>query len=355
MVFPLIGESREKEEDEMGEKTEFVKLTCAEISSLWGTFINDNMVICVITHFMETVEDPEVKTILEETLQVAINHKNIIEAIFLKENIVVPQGFPLEKHVVSNAPRLFSDIFYMQFVVQLARYGVISHTSSLTMSAREDICQMYHDFLNHTSLVYQHAVFCMQKKGVFVRMPLMNYPEEIDFVDEQKFLTGWFGRRRALLGIEATHLMMNAINNEVGKATCIGFSQVASEQVLRDYFLRGKHVCTHLMSSIHEVLEESDVPTAMSWDQNVTNSTTSPFSDQLMLYIVGTLSFLGVAAYGTGISTSMRRDIISMYLGFMSKAGAFGEHGMDLMIERNWLEQPPQFEDREKIAKRKTK
>lgn len=339
----------------MGEKTEIVKLTCAEISSLWGTYINDSMVICVITHFLETVEDPEVKIILEETLQVAINHKDTIEAIFLKEKIVVPQGFRVEKHVVPNAPKLFSDIFYLQFVLQLARFGVTSHTTALTLSAREDICQMYRDFMGHTALLYQHVVHCMQSKGVFVRIPFMTYPQEVDFVDEKNFLTGWFGRRRALLGIEVTHLVMNAINNEVGKATCVGFSQVATEPVLRDYFLRGKHVCSHLLSSIHDVLEESDVPTAMSWDQNVTNSTSPPFSDQLMLYIVGALSNIGIAAYGSGISTSMRRDIVSMYLGFMSKAGAYGEDGMNLMIERNWLEQPPQFEDREKLTKRNNK
>ncbi|WP_102275447.1 DUF3231 family protein [Cytobacillus massiliigabonensis] len=337
----------------MGEKAEVVKLTCAEISSLWGTFLNDSMVICVITHFLETVEDSEVKQMLEETLQIAKNHKDTIEDIFLNEKIVVPQGFPIEKHVTPNAPRLFSDIFYLQFVLQLARFGVTSHTSAITLSAREDICQMYRDFMGHTSQLYQHVVHCMQSKGVFVRMPFMTYPEAVDFVDEKKFLTGWFGRRRALLGMEATHLIMNAINNEIGKATCVGFSQVATDQVVRDYFLRGKHVCTHLLSSIHDVLEESDVPTAMSWDQNVTNSTNTPFSDQLMLYIVGTLSNLGVAAYGVGISASMRRDIVSMYLGFMSKAGAYGEDGMNLMIERNWLEQPPQFEDREKLAKRK--
>lgn len=263
----------------------------------------------------------------------------------------MPKGFEVDQHVVRNAPKLFSDVFYLQYVLQMARFGVASHTTGLTLSAREDIRQMYNEFMGHTSRLYQHAVDCMQSKGVFLRMPNMNYPQEVDYVDEKKFLTGWFGRRRALLGVEATHLTVNAVNNELGGATCVGFSQVAKDEEISNYFLRGKQVCKYIISSIQDVLEESDVPMTMSWDQNVTTSTDAPFSDQLMLYIVGELSNLGLAAFGAGIATSMRRDIVSMYLGFMSKSGAYGEDGLNLMIERSWMEKPPQFADRNSLVK----
>ncbi|WP_286180199.1 DUF3231 family protein [Neobacillus cucumis] len=67
--------------------------------------------------------------------------------------------------------------------------------------------------------------------------------------------------------------MLNAFQNEIGRATCVGFSQVAQEQEIRDYFLRGIHLTKHFLSSIHDVLVESDIPNAMSWDQSVTGST----------------------------------------------------------------------------------
>jgi Protein of unknown function (DUF3231) len=63
-----------------------------------------------------------------------------------------------------------------------------------------------------------------------------------------------------------------------------------------------------------------------------------------MLYVIGILSNLGMAAYGAGLGTTMRRDISAMYANFLTKTGAYGEDGMNLMIERKWLEQPPQFE-----------
>lgn len=37
--------------------------------------------------------------------------------------------------------------------------------------------------------------------------------------------------------------------------------------------------------------------------------------------------------------------------GFMFKSGAYGEDGMNLMIERSWMEQPPQFTERNKLVK----
>ena len=72
-----------------------------------------------------------------------------------------------------------------------------------------------------------------------------------------------------------------------------------------------------------------------------------------MLYIIGILSNLGMMTYGAGLSATMRRDISAMYGSFITKTGAYGEDGMTLMIEKGWMEQPPQFIDHEKIAKGK--
>lgn len=336
----------------MNNKVEIVKLTCAEISSLWATFINDSAAICIMAHFLETYTDPEIVTILEEAITIAKNHKSTIEQILIKEEIAVPEGFKVEKHVIPNAPKLFSDMFYMQYVHEMCRVGIASHTTAFTTSAREDIRNMYKDFMDHASKLYNDVVNLMQGKGIFVRMPYMTYPSKIDFIKKENFLTGWFGRRRSLLGIEVTHLMINSIQNEMGRTTCVAFSQVAQDQEIREYFLRGKNLCKHILSSIHDVLVESDVPNAMSWDQSVSNSTVAPLSDQLMLYIVGIFSNLGMLTYGAGLSATMRRDISAMYANFLAKAGAYGEDGINLMIERGWMEQPPKFEDRNNLAKK---
>jgi Protein of unknown function (DUF3231) len=328
----------------MVNKAEIVKLTSAEISSLWTANVNISVVICLMTHFFETCTDPEVLKLLEETKEIAQKHLNQIEQLFSKEKIVVPEAFRTEKHVIPKAPKLFSDIFYIQCVLQMSKFGVASHSMGFTMAAREDVRQLFKNLMDDVSQLYNHVVNSMQEKGIYVRLPFMNYPNEINFINKESFMTGWFGRRRALLGIEVTHLMINAIQNQMGMQLCTGFSQVTTDKELREYFLRGKNLCKHIESSIHDVLEESEVPSAISWDQSVTNSTSAPFSDQLMLFIIGILSNLGNSAYGAGLSTTMRRDINAMYANFITKTAAFSEDGLQLMIERKWLEQPPQFE-----------
>ncbi|MCH6265136.1 DUF3231 family protein [Neobacillus citreus] len=329
-----------------------IKLTSSEISSLWSSYINIGVANCLSTHFEETCNDPEILALLEECQHCAKKHLKLIEDLFNAEKIAIPEGFKVEKHVIPRAPKLFSDMFYIHSILHIAMFGITSHTAGMILAAREDVRILFKGLFDDVSYLYNKVVNCMQEKGIFVRMPYMNYPTKIDFVNKESFLTGWFGRRRPLLGIEVTHLMVNAIQNEVGRAICAGFSQVAQDQEVREYFLRGKHVCKHILSSIHDVLIESDVPAAMSWDTSVTDSTVAPFSDQLMIYIVGILSNLGIAAYGTALSATMRRDISAMYTGFIAKTGTFGEDGLNLMIERRWMEQPPQFEDHDKLAKK---
>src|SRR5688572_9216290 len=120
----------------MTNKVEIVKLTSAEISALWTANINISVVFCMVTHFIETCKDPEILTLLEDTKYLAETHKKQIEQLFLKEKIVVPEGFKVEKHVVPNAAKLFSDLYYIQCILQMSKFGLAAHTAGLTVSAR---------------------------------------------------------------------------------------------------------------------------------------------------------------------------------------------------------------------------
>ncbi|ULT58755.1 DUF3231 family protein [Neobacillus drentensis] len=332
----------------MSEKVEIIKLTSAEISTLWSTYLNVNVVNCFMTHYLETCNDPDILEILKETNHFAEKHQNEIEQLFLKEKIAIPNGFNANEHVVSNAPKLFSDVFYITSVLQMCKFGITSHTASFTLAAREDIRVLFKDLIDDVSHLYNRVVNCMQEKGIYIRLPAMNYPSKVDYINNENILTGWFGKKRPLLGIEVTHLSSNGYQNDMGKVLCTGFSQVAQDREVKDYFLRGKKLCKSISASIYEVIEESEVSTGMPWDQSITNAEVAPFSDQFMLYIIGILSALGITGYGAGISTSLRRDVGAMYANFIAKTVAFVEDGINLMIDREWMEQPPKIMEQEK-------
>lgn len=334
----------------MNNKPEIVKLTSAEISAMWATYIYDSIRECIMAHFSETCTDPEILPLIEETKKLSKEHMNVVSQLFLKEKIILPEGFKVEKHVVPNAPKLFSDIFYINYVLFMCQFALASNTTALTNSAREDVRKMFKDFMEDASNLFNVVVDLMQNKGIYIRMPSMIYPNKIDYINKENFLTGWFGRRRSLLGIEVTQLINTAVQNELGRGTCVGFAQVTQDAEIREHFQRGKKLCKYIQNSIHDVLMENDVPAPTSWDNSVNDSTVAPFSDQLMLFIISTLSNFGMINYGTGFSVSMRRDVNAMYANFITKTTAYAEDGMNLMIERQWMEQPPQFEDHGKLA-----
>ncbi|WP_079504728.1 DUF3231 family protein [Mesobacillus jeotgali] len=328
-----------------------VHLSCAEISNLWDTYINDSVVKCILTHFLKTVEDSEVKPLLEFTIEVADSHLSDISRIYEQEGIARPEGFPVEKHVNLSAPRLFSDIFFMEYMQHMSKFGLSSHSNAIATSARDDIRSLFEKFHGQALELNREITTLMKKKGVYIRPPYMNYPKKAEFVDKQNFLTGWLGKKRPLLGNEVNHLYMTSLHNELGKSTLIGFAQVAQERELKSYFHSGIQLSDKILRETHHVLMESDVPNSMTWDAIVTESTNPPYSDQLMLFVVGILFQLGVAAYGLALSMCMRRDVGALYSSFILRALTYSEDGAQMIIERGWLEQPPMFADRDKLIK----
>lgn len=330
-----------------------IKLTSAEISNLWSTYVNDSLTICLMTHFKETVQNAEINPLIDQTIQTAKEHMNKIKSLFIEEKIVLPMGFPVEKHVLANSPKLFSDLFYLEYMRHISKVGIGSHSTAIPLSAREDVRTICSGFLNDAVKLNDNIMTFMQETGVFIRTPNMQYPEEVKFPQDQSFLRGYFGRRRPLLALEVTHLSTTSLHNVLGQSTCLGFAQVTQDEELRQYFIRGKRISEDIIGHVHDVLLDSDVPAPMTWDADLTNSTTAPFSDQLMLFIIGTLSNVGISLYGTAMSTSMRHDVGALYANFIRKAAPYGEDGLNLQIERGWLEQPPQFTDHEKLASEK--
>jgi hypothetical protein len=327
-----------------------VRLTSAEIANIWNTYIYDSMMESVITHFKLTTADEEVGVLLEEGLKVVQNHLQSLEELFSKEGIAKPDGFPVDKHVNRQAPKLFSDTFYLEYLNQMSQFKITSHATSIVMASRDDIHQLYKQFSEDATQLNKRVRTVMKNQGIYIRPPYMAYPKQVDYVEKQSFLTGWLGRRRPLLAVEAAYLVMNSINNEIAKATLIGFAQVARDPEIRSFFLRGQKVCSEIMTSIFEVLQEDNIPASMTWDTVVNESTVAPYSERLMLFLVNSLSGLGVGMYGQAMALSLRRDVAALYASFIAKAGAYAEDGVNLMIERGWLEQPPHFLDRERLV-----
>jgi hypothetical protein len=88
------------------------RLTSPEVASLWTQYIDDSMNICIKKHVLERVEDAEIRSVYEFAIGLSQKHIEKIKELLGQEKYPIPIGFTHED-VYSNAPRLFSDSFFV--------------------------------------------------------------------------------------------------------------------------------------------------------------------------------------------------------------------------------------------------
>ncbi len=328
-----------------------IELTAAEISTLWTAYQSDKMAVCGLKHFLVQVKDEEIKALLEEILSTVQVHIERLTDLFHKEGYPVPQGFT-EQDVNLSAPRIFSDKLYLEYAVNMTTMSMATYSMGVAVVAREDIADYFGENLVIAKDLHRKAKKLSLEKGTLIRTPTVPKPKQIDFVKKQSFLAGWFADRRPLLGTEITNLVFNAKRNAVGQAVITGFSQVAKSKEIRKYFERGRVIAgkhTEIFSSI--LHEENLHEGTLLMTSEVTDSTESPFSDKLMLFLVTTLIASGIGQYGTSMSVSPRRVLAAYVTRLFARITKYAEDGANIMIDNGWMEQPPMAADRKGLAK----
>src|SRR5690606_19438264 len=119
-----------------------IKLTSAEIASLWTGYLNDSMTKCVLTFMLKSIEDQEIKPVVQYACDTASNHLEQLLSFFKKEEYAVPIGFS-DQDVNPNAPWLFSDIFCLTYVNHMAKMGMLAYSGLLSMTSRQDIREYF--------------------------------------------------------------------------------------------------------------------------------------------------------------------------------------------------------------------
>ncbi|MET3698505.1 uncharacterized protein DUF3231 [Bacillus oleivorans] len=333
------------------ETTHSAPLTATEIAHLWTSFQNDTMALCGIKYFLAHVDDHSTRELLEYALELSVRHVQKVKEILTKEKYPIPQGFT-EQDVNLEAPRLFTDALYIHYITNMGNFGLTSYGTALAMVSREDILDYYATALAETTELAKRGTYLSIEKGIYIRPPIIPAPDQIDFVKDQSFLTGFFGERRPLLGVEIGDIVYNAKRNGLGLAIIQGFSQVARNKEVRKYFERGRDISKKHLKVFSTFLEENYLSQgAINLMAEVTDSTVPPFSDKLMMFHIAALSASGIGQYGISLSTSPRHDLGVLYSRLSTELLHYSEDGANMMINHGWMEQPPQSADRKKLSK----
>nr|WP_304217043.1 DUF3231 family protein [Fredinandcohnia onubensis] len=330
-----------------------IRLTAGEIAQLWMQYLNDSASVCILSYFLEKAEDDEIKPIIKFSLELSQSHIQKITAILTEEKNVVPCGFCLKEDVDVTAPRLYSDSFVLNFINQMSKVGLTSYAGSVAASVREDIKDYYMECLSETMQLYKKSIDLLLSKGLFVRPPSLPNLEKVEFVKKQWFMLDVVGEKRPLTAAEVANLFSNLQRNALGVATLTGFSQVAQNKDVKQFFLKGLEIGNKHIKLFRSKLEESKLPAPMGWDSEITNSTAHTFSDKLMMFFTSGLITLSVGYYGTAVSQSPRGDLSTMYNRLSLEVQMYAEDGANIMIKNGWLEQPPMATDRDELIRRK--
>ncbi|MUK88480.1 DUF3231 family protein [Ornithinibacillus sp. L9] len=330
-----------------------IPLTASELTYLWTSYMNASLTKAVSSYFIEKVHDDEIKPIIQEILNMSYEALDKLTNLFQSDHHPVPKGFTRED-VNPDAPKLFTDGFMLEYVLNECALGMNYASMSLDSCTREDVYTYYSNLHSNFNKLHKKALDVSLSKGTYVRPPIIPTPNDVDFVKKQTFLTGWFGERRPLVAPEISSLYANIKRNALGASLLTGFSQVASSKEVRSFLLRGIDIAKKHITIFSDILKESDVPVPMGSDTMVTTSSDiSPFSDKLIMYHTNGMIVQGIGFYGYSISVNIRRDIVSHYSRLMGEVALFCEDGTNIMIKNEWLEEPPQMVDRDALSKTK--
>ncbi|MEH7342956.1 DUF3231 family protein [Bacillus sp. JJ1532] len=324
------------------------KLTSAEMGKLWAVYMGNSMSKCVISYFLQHVEDQDIKKLLDNALNLVHEFLNTIEDIFEKDNFPIPAGFT-DKDVNLDAPRLFEDEFYVHYINYVGKAGMSIYNVAIPLVFRKDVNDFFLYCMNSTIELLEQVKSILLNKGFIRKPPYIPIPEKVKFIDKD-FLNGFFGDIRPMHALEIAHLYDNIENNVTSKAILLSFCQTAKSKNVRELFKRGEDITNKVIEHYIEKLHKENLPSPSYLDHLVTTSIVAPFSDKLMLFHKVDMFSMKIRAVGNSLAVNGRHDIALMYTKSLANISLFVESAAKLMIENGWMEQPPEAANREDLT-----
>jgi len=291
-----------------------IQLTSSELGTLWMTYLSGSATLIKCEFMKEKTIDKEAQNILSTYITEAQDLKNKISDLFNVEKAIIPIAFD-ERDMFKEAPPLFDDIFSIMTLRQMMKLN-FSHSAIFTamsyMKEVQDILKLNYDIAHKYYVVTTNYLL---KKGVLAKSPYVKMPEKVEFIEDKKYMSGYnpFSDRRALNTIEVGFLNEVIEDNIFGMQLMTGFAQVATDSEVKEYFIEGKELSKKIISKLGDVLLQSDIMPPSTWAGKVTNSTTPPFSDSLMMYTTSLMSGSALTFSASGTSYSLRNDLPGGY------------------------------------------
>ena len=328
-----------------------IRLTSSELGTVWMTYQSTSALLVIFDLLKEKTIDQEAQNILNNYITECADIKNKTVNIFNNEKAVIPLGF-IEADISREVPPLFDDLFNIMFLRKMMKMNFRHSAVSLGMSYMKevnDLLKLNYDVANK---YYIATTNYLLGKGVLPRPPYVTMPTKVEFIEDKNYMCGLnpLSDKRQLNTIEVGYINDGIEDNIFIMQLMIGFAQVAKESEVKEYFIEAKELAKDIITSLSAILLESDIQPPGTWAGKATDSTVAPFSDKLMIYICSLISSSAMGYTALGTSFSMRSDLQTKLALMAKNIMDFSKEGGKIMIKHQWMEAPPQMEDRNKLT-----
>ncbi|NMD68655.1 DUF3231 family protein [Bacillus sp. DNRA2] len=332
-------------------KEQNMPLTTPEIAALWNSYMQSSATICMYKPFQIHLTDLEIKPHMEEAMMLQQETIRKIEAILIRENFPIPKGFS-ENDVDLTVPPLFSDLFALSIIYRVGQMSVPSYGTILTKVARTDVVQFFDESLKASTELYKKSLALMLAKGIYDRPPKIPYPNKVEYIKSQKtFLNVYISEKPPLNASELGEIFYAIERNYIGIILLMGLVQVVRDKEVKEYLIKGKKLSEKQVDIFNKFLKDDEQLGNIPVSIEVTDSTISPYSDRLILFLITSTTVTGVNLLTNTMVTSLRKDLVSQCALLILEILKYGNEGLDIMINRGWMEQPPQPINRSNLYK----
>jgi hypothetical protein len=327
---------------------ETIELTAAELGHLFISYISNTMSKCVLTYFVHTTNDTDIKSIAETSLEITNDVIDKIKQIYMSINHPIPKGFN-DEDINLKANKLFSDTFVLNYLRFNQQYALIYYCSGLVESARDDARTFFSYCVDVTRELYNKVQDILLAKGLFIRPPTIPVPDQIGYVHKQSYLSGFFGDKRPINAIEIANLYSAIETNLIGNIVSLAFAQVVKDERIKKQCVKGSVISKKQIEMFSKLLEKDYLNAPTSWNITISSSTESPFSDKLITFHMSSLSAFGLGRYGLSASQCTRKDITLSFIEGGAETALYAKEWLNIMLDNNWLERIPEAADREEL------
>ena len=154
-----------------------IKMTSAEIASLWKMYMFETLNRCTLQHFLATVEDTDIRMLLQTKLEAKEKRIQKITSFYNQEGIPKPFGYT-DMDVNVKAPKLFSDVLMAQYIYFMSRAAMEQYGLGMFTCPRSDVRQYCYESLTFFTEIQNKIMDVLLQKGIFTingkRTPLIS-------------------------------------------------------------------------------------------------------------------------------------------------------------------------------------